>query len=105
MSFPALSRPVRRWTLVLHVIVSVGWLGIDLTLLTLGATAAFTPDPAMVHIAFTAMDTLGGILLVPIALLSLTTGLVLALGTKWGLVRYWSPCDRRHRTAGAGHRE
>lgn len=84
-----LSRPVRRWTLVLHVVVSVGWLGVDLTVLTLGATALVTGDDAMRHAAYVAMDLVGGTLLVPIALLALTTGLLLSLGTRWGLVRHW----------------
>jgi hypothetical protein len=89
MSFPTLSRPVRRWTLVLHVVVSVGWLGVDLALLTLGATALLTDDPELSHAAYVGMDVVGGTLLVPIALLALATGVVLSLGTKWGLVRHW----------------
>jgi hypothetical protein len=89
MRFPTLSRPVRRWTLVLHVVVSVGWLGVDLALLTLGATALLTDDAALSHAAYVGMDVVGGTLLVPIALTALASGLVLSLGTKWGLVRHW----------------
>jgi hypothetical protein len=89
MTFPTLSRPVRRINLVLHVAVSVGWLGMDAVLLVLGATAALTGDPELTRACYLAMDAAGGLMLVPIALLTLLTGLVAGMGTKWGLVRYW----------------
>lgn len=89
MRFPTLSRRVRRWTLVLHVVVSVGWLGVDLALLTLGATALLTEDAALSRAAYLGMDVVGGTLLIPIALSALVTGVLLALGGRWGLVRHW----------------
>ena len=89
MTFPTLSRPVRRLTLVLHVAVSVGWLGMDAVLLVLGATAALTGDPELTKACYLAMDAAGGVMLIPVSLLTLVTGLVAGLGTKWGLVRYW----------------
>jgi hypothetical protein len=89
MTFPTLSRPVRRANLVLHVAVSVGWLGMDAVLLVLGGTAALTGDPDLTRACYLAMDAAGGAMLVPVALLTLLTGLVAGLGTQWGLVRYW----------------
>ena len=89
MTFPTLSRPVRRINLVLHVAVSVGWLGMDAVLLVLGATAALAGDPELTRACYLAMDAAGGLMLVPIALLTLLTGLVAGMGTKWGLVRHW----------------
>jgi hypothetical protein len=49
-----------------------------------------TRDPQTVRAAWIAMDLTGWYVIVPLALTSLVTGLVMALGTKWGLFRhYW----------------
>jgi hypothetical protein len=84
---PRLPRPTRRAFLVAHVTVSVGWLGISLCLLTLAIAAARDPGALAVP-ASTAMKLFADWLLLPVALLSVTTGLVLSLGTSWGLARY-----------------
>jgi hypothetical protein len=84
---PRLPRPARRAVLVAHVTVSVGWLGISLCLLTLAIAGARDPDAFAVP-AYTAMKLFADWLLLPVALLSLTTGLVLSLGTSWGLAKY-----------------
>lgn len=83
-----LKRPVRRGLLVAHVAVSVGWLGLTVGLLALGITAFATGDPATVGAATRAMKIFGDWLVVPVALLALVSGLVLALGTPWGLARH-----------------
>ncbi|MFG2764498.1 DUF2269 domain-containing protein [Streptomyces rubiginosohelvolus] len=83
-----LKRPVRRGLLVAHVAVSVSWLGLTVGLLALGITAFATGDPAMVGAATRAMKIFGDWLVVPVALLALVSGLVLALGTPWGLARH-----------------
>ncbi len=83
-----LKRPVRRGLLVAHVAVSVSWLGLTVGLLALGITAFTTSDPATVGAATRALKIFGDWLVVPVALLTLVTGLVLALGTPWGLARH-----------------
>jgi hypothetical protein len=83
-----LSRPARRALLVLHVVVSVGWLGLTLGLLVLGITGAATGSPETAAAVYRSMKIFGDWLVVPISLLSLTTGLVLSLGTPWGLARH-----------------
>lgn len=83
-----LKRPVRRGLLVAHVAVSVSWLGLTVGLLALGISAFTTGDPATVGAATRAMKIFGDWLVVPVALLALVTGLVLALGTPWGLARH-----------------
>ncbi|TJZ50224.1 DUF2269 domain-containing protein [Streptomyces piniterrae] len=85
---PQLSRPARRATLVLHVAVSVGWLGLTLGLLTLGITGYTTGSPEMAAVAYRAMKIFGDWLVIPVALVSLLSGLVLSLGTSWGLARH-----------------
>lgn len=83
-----LKRPVRRGILVAHVAVSVSWLGLTVGLLTLGITAFVSGDPATAEAATRSMKTFGDWLVVPVALLSLVSGLVLSLGTPWGLARH-----------------
>ncbi len=84
---PQLPRPARRAVLVVHVTVSVGWLGISLCLLALAIAGARDPD-AFAEPAYLSMKLFADWLLLPVALLSLGTGLVLSLGTAWGLARY-----------------
>ncbi|MFI2187259.1 DUF2269 domain-containing protein [Streptomyces sioyaensis] len=83
-----LSRPARRAVLVLHVAVSVSWLGLTLGLLALGLTGYTTGSPEMATAAYRAMKVFGDWLVLPIALMSLVSGLVLSLGTPWGLARH-----------------
>lgn len=83
-----LKRPVRRGLLVAHVAVSVSWLGLTVGLLTLGVAAFVTGDATTAQAATRAMKIFGDWLVIPVALLSLLSGLVLALGTPWGLARH-----------------
>lgn len=78
----------RKLVLVVHVISSLGWLGITLVNAVLTFTSVFTDDPRRQHAAILMMDQIGGYLLLPVSLLALVSGLVLSVGTKWGLVRY-----------------
>ncbi|MGK5554328.1 hypothetical protein ACSNOI_22195, partial [Actinomadura kijaniata] len=83
-----MSPRVRKANLVLHVICSVTWLGLDVGLLTLTLTGLTTDDTTTLRAAYVAMRLFGDVLLVPVALLALTTGVVLSLGTHWGLTRH-----------------
>ncbi|WP_145865577.1 DUF2269 domain-containing protein [Streptomyces capillispiralis] len=83
-----LSRPARRAHLVIHVVASAGWLGLGVGLLALGVTANTTASPAAVEASVRAMKLLADRLVLPFALLTLTSGLVLSLGTPWGLARH-----------------
>lgn len=89
MSAPfELSRRGRRALLVVHVVVSVGWLGLTLGVLTLGLAGRFSGDAATMRAAYLALGVLGDWLLVPVSLLSLLSGVWLGLGTRWGLLRH-----------------
>ncbi|MFI6765706.1 DUF2269 family protein [Streptomyces sp. NPDC050355] len=83
-----LRRPARRALLVLHVAVSVSWLGLTLGLLTLSVTGFTTGSPEMAAVAYRAMKIFNDWLVLPIALATLVSGLVLSLGTPWGLARH-----------------
>jgi hypothetical protein len=81
---------VRKLALSAHLTFSVGWIGAVLAYLALGVGAVTSQDVQTVRAAWTAMDLTGWYVIVPLALASLLTGLVMALGTKWGLFRhYW----------------
>ncbi|GHG91552.1 DUF2269 domain-containing protein [Streptomyces lanatus] len=83
-----LSRPARRAALVVHVIASAGWLGLTLGLLALAITAATTGSAVTVEASVRAMKLFADWLLLPLAFLTLVSGLVLSLGTQWGLARH-----------------
>ncbi|NJP51881.1 DUF2269 domain-containing protein [Streptomyces sp. SBST2-5] len=97
---PRLGRRARRTFLVVHVVAAAAWLGLTLGLLALGITAATTRGPAMTEAALRAMKLFADWLLLPLALLTLASGLVLALGTSWGLARYRWVCTKFWLTLG-----
>ena len=81
---------LRKFALATHLTVSVGWIGAVVAYLALGIAAVTSPDVQTVRAAWVAMDLTGWFVIVPLALASLLTGLVMALGTKWGMFRhYW----------------
>lgn len=85
-----MSASVRRAALALHVISSVGWIGAAAAYLVLGITAAESEHPLTVRAAWIGMDLLGWQAVVPLGCLALVTGLIMSVGTPWGLVRhYW----------------
>lgn len=85
------SRPrLRKFALTAHVVSSVGWLGAVVVFLALSVVGLTAQDPAVVRAAYVAMESIGWLVLVPLSVASLLTGLVQSLGTKWGLfVHYW----------------
>ena len=83
-----LKRPARRALLVVHVAASAAWLGLTLGLLALALTAATTESAPMIEAACRSMKVFTDWLVIPVALLTLLSGLVLSLGTKWGLARH-----------------
>jgi hypothetical protein len=85
-----LPRRVRKVWLILHVVSSVGWLGVEVALLALGLTGLAAGDPAIERAMWTAAASLADTLLMPASVLSVLTGVVLGMGTKWGLAKhYW----------------
>ncbi|HEX2031851.1 MAG TPA: DUF2269 domain-containing protein [Actinomycetota bacterium] len=81
---------LQKMALAVHVLASVGWVGAAAAFLGLGVVGLTSPDPPTVRGAYLAMDPAARLVLVPLALGSLATGLVSSLGTRWGLLRhYW----------------
>ena len=85
---PHLGRRGRRVALIAHVLSSVGWFGVAMMVLFLLAGAEATGDDVLARSLARAVET-SVWLSVPLGLTSAATGVVLGLGTKWGLVRHW----------------
>jgi hypothetical protein len=82
--------PSRRWrqlTIWLHVLTSVGWMALALALFALMGLA-LTGAPEQARAAATAAHHLDTVLLAPFANASAATGLLLGLGTAWGLTQH-----------------
>lgn len=86
----SLAPPVRKLILTTHVTASVGWLGALGVFLAHALVGLFSEDDQMVRAASIAMGVAAWFVILPLSLASLTTGLIQALGTTWGLIRhYW----------------
>lgn len=85
-----LSPSLRKGVLAVHITVSVGWVGGALAYLALVVGAWRRPTPETLRAAWVGMELIGWYVLVPLALATLGTGIVLGVGTQWGLFRhYW----------------
>ncbi|HZS59305.1 MAG TPA: hypothetical protein VFA43_08555 [Gemmatimonadaceae bacterium] len=86
MMTPAL----RRFTLTTHLTSSLGWVGAALVFLALALIGFTSDDPVTVRGAYLLMAPAAWFVLVPLAHASLLSGILLSLGTSWGLFRhYW----------------
>jgi hypothetical protein len=81
---------LRKFALAAHLTASVGWIGAVAGYIALDVAAATSQDTQTLRAAYLAMELIVWYVIVPLALASLLSGLVMALGTKWGLFRhYW----------------
>jgi hypothetical protein len=81
---------IRKFALTAHLTCSVGWLGAVMAYLALVVAALISQESGTLQAVWIAMEVIGWYVIVPLALASLLTGLVMALGTQWGLFRhYW----------------
>ena len=86
MMTPAL----RRFTFTTHVTSSIGWLGAVVAFLALAVIGFTSEDEVKVRGAYLLMAPAAWFVLVPLAHASLLSGILLSLGTSWGLFRhYW----------------
>lgn len=82
-----LSRPVRRTTLTVHIVASVALLGTCAAIVALNVRAATSADPVLAASAYELLTMFSAIFGIPLSLVSLLTGIVLGLGSKWGVLR------------------
>ncbi|MFZ3590082.1 DUF2269 domain-containing protein [Bacillus sp. DJP31] len=86
----AMTPRLRKFALTIHVTSSVGWLGVVVSYLALVVAAMTSQNTQMGRSVWIAMELIGWYVIVPLAIASLVTGLVMSLGTQWGLFRhYW----------------
>ncbi len=81
---------LRKFALTAHVTTTVGWLGAVVVFLALAVVGLTSQDAQTVRGAYLVMEPAAWFALVPLAFASLLTGIVMSLGTTWGLFRhYW----------------
>jgi hypothetical protein len=86
-----MSPGLHKFVLSVHISVSVGWIGGVVAYLALVVAGMTSQDDQTLRAAWIAMALTGWFAIVPLALASLLSGLVISLGTKWGLFRhYWT---------------
>lgn len=84
-----LSPALRKTMLVLHSIIAISWMGVDIALLVLLMIARTSSDPALVFSGFNAIRMIVPVTTPVLSVGILATGVILGLGTRWGLLRYW----------------
>ncbi|ONI74647.1 hypothetical protein ALI144C_38085 [Actinosynnema sp. ALI-1.44] len=84
-----LGKNTRKVWLIVHIASGGTWLGMDLVLGVLVVTAMSASDPLTVSVALQAVELFAVWPLIIAGLASLVSGIVLGLGTRYGLVRYW----------------
>ncbi|MCW5696803.1 MAG: hypothetical protein KIS96_08730 [Bauldia sp.] len=81
---------VRQLALTVHVVSSVGWLGAVIAFVALAVAGIASADPAMIDGAYRSMAVIAWSTVLPAGTVSAVTGVILSLGTRWGLLRhYW----------------
>lgn len=85
-----LTSALRKFLLTLHVMSSLGWAGAVAVFVVLDVAALTSTDPQLGRLLWLALQAAAWSLLVPLAFSALLTGVLLGLGTVWGLFRhYW----------------
>jgi hypothetical protein len=79
----------RKWYLVAHIVSAGAWIGIDAVLGILVCTALISDDATVVTTSLQALPLFAVWPMLTASVLTLATGVVLGLGTRHGLVRYW----------------
>ena len=89
---------VRRWrlganarksVLLVHIASAGSWIGIDIAMAVLIFTALFTNDDRTKAVSYQALGQFVVSSLLIVGLVCLISGILLGLGTKYGIVRYW----------------
>lgn len=79
---------LRRTALTAHVVASVGWLGAVTAFLALAVIGLRTDDAGTLAAMYRALDPLARLVVLPLGVAALATGIAQSLGTPWGLVRH-----------------
>ena len=81
---------IRKIVLMTHVAASVGWMGAAAVFLAMGVVGMANEDQTVVRGVYQVMEPAAWLALLPFALASLVSGIVMSLVTTWGLFQhYW----------------
>ena len=83
-----LSHKTKRFLVSLHVLCAMGWIGSVLVVLFL-LEARKNKSISYSYLIANICKQIDDQLIIPFAILSLLTGLVLCVVTQWGFVRHW----------------
>lgn len=84
-----LSRRWRHAALTVHIVTSVAWIGMNVCLLLLAIAGLNARDPEQLRAVQFGMTVIGTPLILPISFGAFLSGVVLSLGTPWGLFQYY----------------
>ncbi|MFB4315963.1 hypothetical protein [Actinomadura sp. 21ATH] len=84
-----IGRKWRKTLLIAHVVSAGAWIGIDVMVAVLVLTGRFGTTDEVRGLAYQALAAFVVWPMLVSALACLVTGVVLGLGTRWGLLRYW----------------
>lgn len=79
----------RKFLLTAHITCSVGWLGAVAGFLVLSIVGLTSQQPDVIRGNYIAMDLISRFVVIPLSFGALATGLLQALGSAWGLFRYY----------------
>ena len=79
----------RKAVLTVHIGSAGVWLGMDLTFAVLLCTAMLTDDRSTAATAYQAVEMVAIYPMLTAGVLTLITGVILGIGSKYGLIRYW----------------
>jgi hypothetical protein len=80
---------MRKSLLTVHIIASVGLFGSVAGLFVAGAWAATRDTMTEAHAIYELMSVLPFVLGIPFSFIALGTGVLLAVTSRWGLLRHW----------------
>lgn len=86
---PKLGARTRKGVLVVHIASTGAWLGIDVAMAVVIFTAVFTDDTNTRALCYQVLELFAVWPLFTAGIVCLASGVVLGLGSKYGLVRYW----------------
>lgn len=84
-----LGARTRKSLLLAHIVATALWFGVDIAFGILTATALGTDDPVTAGSALRAVAWFAIWPMFGASMLSLATGVLLGLGSRYGLLRYW----------------
>ena len=79
----------QKFALLAHITFSVGWFGAVVPYLALVIAGLTSHDTQVVRAACLSMELIGWYVIVPFSFAALLSGLVMSLGSQWGLFRHW----------------